>query len=184
MHQKVFGNKKKEKRKKKKNNNKKTKKQTGDWPQCFWLTFYSSSFVEKKKICIYLRKNKNKWTDPRIGSRWLAGKPFGWRNERNRCGESFPTPTVTLGHVSLKKEKHSKNAFIVTFCSWFFLKPTMNIYTHKKKKSGHFLLKKSETTLNNEYCLAGSFCPCPFPPFSFLYSLYLWFLIVALGTCL
>lgn len=184
MHQKVFGNKKKRKEKKKRKTTiKKQKNKQEIGHNVFdWLFILHPSW--KKKICIYLRKNKNKWTDPRIGSRWLAGKPFGWRNERNRCGESFPTPTVTLGHVSLKKEKHSKNAFIVTFCSWFFLKPTMNIYTHKKKKSGHFLLKKSETTLNNEYCLAGSFCPCPFPPFSFLYSLYLWFLIVALGTCL
>lgn len=55
----------------------------------------------KKSLYIYLREKK--WTAPRIGSRWLAGKPFDWRNERNRCGESFLTPTVTLGHVSLKK---------------------------------------------------------------------------------
>lgn len=149
MHPKVFG---KVTTKKKKNNNKKEKKIHRRLATIFdWLFILHPS---RKKICIYVRK---KWTGPRIGSRWLAGKPFGWRNERNRCGESFLTPTVTLGHVSLKK--HKKKHFYCYVLFLYVLKPTMNIY---KKMDIHS--QKSERTLNNEYCLAGSFCPCPLLP--------------------
>lgn len=51
---------------------------------------------------------------------WL--EMIGWKAfwlkkfERNRCGESFLTPTVTLGHVFKKKKKKTQNTFIVTFC--------------------------------------------------------------------
>lgn len=158
------------KRKTIKRKKKKKKKKTGDWPQFFdWLFIRHPSW---KKICIYLRK---KWTDPRIGSRWLAGKPFGWRSERNRCGESFLTPTVTLGHVSLKK--HTKY-FYCYILFLILLKSTMNIY---KKVDIHS--QKSERTLNNDICLAGSFVHAPFLPPLLVLPLFVVY-HSCLGTCL
>lgn len=128
----------------------KTKQEIG---QNFWLTFYSSSLM---KINLYM--SQTKWTDPRIGSRWLAGKPFGWRSERNRCGEPFLTPTVTPGTFVLKK-KNTKH-FYCYFLFLILLKPTMNIF---KKVDIH--PQKSERTLNNDIALQKVFVHAPFLPF-------------------
>lgn len=136
----------------------KARKKTGDWQHFFWLTFYSSSLMSNLYISY---EKKNKRTDPRIGSRWLAGKSFGWRSERNRCGEAFLTPSVTFGHVCLEGEKKQAKCF---YCySMFHILSTTNIYNyeHFQKKSGHLSSKQSERTSNNEFCLAGNSCPCP-----------------------
>ena len=63
---------------------------------------------------------------------WL--EIFGWRSERNRCDESFLTPTVTLGHVFKKKKKQHpyKKTFIVTFCSWLFKANNENLIKKKR----------------------------------------------------
>lgn len=51
--------------------NYKKKKQNRRLATVFWLPFYSSSFMINR-----YNVRKKKWTDPRIGSTWLAGKPF------------------------------------------------------------------------------------------------------------
>lgn len=91
MHQKVFG---KVTTKKEKNNNKKKKKQ--EIGQNFLIDFLF--FIpHEKKICTYLRKNGQ--TAELARDDWLESL-LAEESERNRCGESFLTPTVTLGHVS------------------------------------------------------------------------------------
>lgn len=151
MHQKVFG---KVTTKKEKNNNKNEKKKKQEIGHNFWLTFYSSSLIKKKKK-LYI-SHKKKWTDPRIGSRWLAGKPFGWRSEGNRCGESFLTPTVTFGHVSLKKTH--KTLLLLLFVPDYFKANN----EHLQKVDIHS--QKSERTLNNDIALQEVFVHAPFLP--------------------
>lgn len=84
----------------------------------------------KKKICTYLRKSGQ--TAELARDDWLESL-LAEESERNRCGESFLTPTVTLGHVSLKK--HTKY-FYCYVLFLILLKPTMNIH-----KSGHSFSK-------------------------------------------
>lgn len=152
----------------------KRERETGDWQQFFfdWLFILHPSC----QICIYLTRRKKKQDRPQnLASRRLAGKCFGWRSERNRCGESI---SYSFGYfwtcLFRRKKKNEQNAF---YCySGFNILSTANIYTNehfqqKKKKKWTFILKtKSERTSNNEFCLAGNSCPCPaprspFPPY-------------------
>lgn len=169
MHHKVFG---KVTTKKEKNDKKKKKQEIGN---NFLIDFLF--FIPHVKSVYILEKR----TDPRIGSRWLAGKSFGWRSERNRCGEAFLTPTVTFGHVYLegkKKKQPNKMLLLLQYVPDSFNHEHLQLWTFSKKWT--FILKtKSERTSNNEFCLAGSSCPCPLSSLPFLYSPYLWFLIVA-----
>lgn len=154
----------------------KARKKTGDWQHFFWLTFYSSSLMSNLYISY---EKKNKRTDPRIGSRWLAGKSFGWRSERNRCGEAFLTPSVTFGHVCLEGEKKQAKCF---YCySMFHILSTTNIYNYE-----HFQKKVDIYPQNSlrghpimNFALQEILVHAPISSLPFLYSPYLWFLIVA-----
>lgn len=161
-------------RKKKKKNDKSERKKTWDWQQFFWLTFYSSSFMSNLYISYKEKKKKKRKQDrPQnwLWDDWLESV-FGWRSERNRCGEAFLTPSVTFGHVLFrrkekkkkKKKKPKQNAFIVTVCSIFFQPRTFTIMNIFKKEKWTLTLKtESERTSSNEFCLAGNSCPCPSP---------------------
>lgn len=188
MHHKVFDKVTTTTKKKKKNDKNERKKQEIGNNFFDWLFILHPSC----RICIYHTRKKKKKDRPQNWLRddWLE-KCFGWRSERNRCGEAFLTPSVTFGHVCLEgKEKKKKQAKCFYCYSMFNILSTTNIYKkehYKKKKKWTFILKtESERTSNNEFCLAGNSCPCPFPPplpptssLPFLYSPYLWFLIVA-----
>lgn len=72
---------------------------------------------------------------------WL--KMIGWKAfwlkkfERNRCGESFLTPTVTLGHV-FKKKKNHKTLLLLRFVADSFKANNEHL---QKKKKWTFILK-------------------------------------------
>lgn len=114
-------------------------------PQFFWLTFYSSFLIQKEKIYKYILSLK-KWTDPRIGSTWLAGKHFGWRSERNRFAESFLTPCGYIWDMCLKKKERKQNTWAKHFYCLFLilLKPTMN--TTKRQNKNNYKKRKENTT--------------------------------------
>lgn len=105
MHQQVFD---KVTTKKEKNNKK--KKNTGDWPQ--FLIDFLFFIPHEKKICTYISQRKNGQTPELAQDDWLESL-LAEESESNRCGESFLTPTVTLGHVSLKK--HTKHFYCYIF---------------------------------------------------------------------
>lgn len=69
---------------------------------------------EKKNLYIYTSEKMDR---PQNWLEMIGWKAFWLKKfERNRCGESFLTPTVTLGHVFKKKKTNTQNTFIVTFC--------------------------------------------------------------------
>lgn len=118
--------------------------------------------------CTYI--SQKKWTDPRIGSRWLAAKPFGWR-----LNVTVVVNEILLGYIGTCLKMQTKH-FYCYLVFLILLKQTMNIH-----KNGHHF-QKSERTLNKQYCLAAILFPSP-PP---LPSCIPWFVVFhsCLGLCL
>lgn len=145
-------------------------------------TFFDWLFIlhPSCQICIYLTRKKNKRTDPRIGSRWLAGKSFGWRSERNRCGEAFLTPSVTFGHVCLegKKKKTSKMLLLLQYVPYSFNHEHLQLWTFSKKVDIYPRNSLRGHPIMN-FALQEILVHAPISSLPFLYSPYLWFLIVA-----
>lgn len=114
MNQKVFG--KVTTKKKRKNNNKK-KKKTQEIGHNFLIDFLFFIPHENKSVYIYIsEREKNGQTPELARDDWLESLLAEDMNVT--VVVNHLTPTVTMGHVSLKKEKKNiQNTFIVTFCS-------------------------------------------------------------------
>lgn len=88
--------------------------------------------------------------------------------------------TVVVNHLLLlrlhwdfKKQQHKSILLLL------FVPDSYKANHEHLQKKVDIRFPKSERTLSNDTALQEFFVRAPFPPLSFLYSLYLWFLIVA-----